>query len=155
MFPDAFIDNESLTDDNEIAEENGVDFVFDYTKGEHILKGTVEVCDKIESVRQYVQNVLRIPYNTYKVYTEGETESFGLSIFSYIGKKNIPMGYVNSELKREVTELLTKHPYISEVTKWSAQKAKKGLQIQFTVILSDDSEFEITEELPLTEATYV
>lgn len=47
------------------------------------------------------------------------------------------MGYLNSELKREVTQQLLRHPKISSVTGWRGKRERQGLAISFTVILVD------------------
>ena len=121
-----------------------MDFLFDYEAGQHIMKGSVLAeCGSLRKVRQYIETVLRTPSNVYKDYIKGETESFGLSIYNYIGRKVLPMGYINSELKREVTEHLLKHPLISEVKDWKGKREKRGLSIEFTVVLRDSSILEM------------
>ena len=143
MFPSVFIE-QSLTNDKEKTEDNGVDFLFDYETGQHVMKGSVlNECGSLRKVRQYIETVLRTPSNVYKDYIKGETESFGLSIYKYIGEKTLPMGYINSELKREVTEHLLKHPLISEVKDWKGKREKRGLSIEFTVVLRDSSILEM------------
>lgn len=144
MFPSAFIEPAAETTENEVT-DTGVDFFFDYETGQHIMKGSVlNECGDLRKVRQYVQNVLRTPSNVYKDYIKGETEAFGLSIYKYIGERNLPMGYINSELKREVTEHLLKHPMINEVKDWKAEREKRGLNIEFTVVLNNGEELEIS-----------
>ncbi len=151
MFPTIEVTENTATQTQEI--DNGVDFVFDYTTGQHVLKGLVKECSVIESVRQYISNVLRTPADRYKVYTEDESDSFGISVFNYIGTKNIPIGYINSELKREVTEQLLKHPNISDISNWVGKKEGRNLNISFTVTLIDSSIINISEEI--SEVNYV
>lgn len=137
MFPVDFIEN---TKNIETENEVGIDFVFDYEIGQHIMQNTVlKECTTLQSVQQYIQNVLRTKINSYKVYTVSEIESFGISIYEYLGQRRLPMGYLNSELKREVTENLLKHPLIASVSKWVGKREKQGLNISFTVILTDGS----------------
>lgn len=145
MFPSAFIEPATETAENEVT-DTGVDFFFDYETGQHIMKGSVlNECGDLRKVRQYVQNVLRTPSNVYKDYMKGETETFGLSIYKYIGERTLPMGYINSELKREVTEHLLKHPMIKEVKDWKAEREKQGLKVSFTAVLADSSLIAITD----------
>ncbi|MCI8805204.1 MAG: DUF2634 domain-containing protein [Clostridiales bacterium] len=151
MFPATKISENTSTDTEEI--DTGIDFVFDYTTGQHALKGLVKECSVIESVRQYISNVLRTPSDTYKVYTQDESDSFGISVFNYIGKKNVPIGYINSELKREVTEMLLRHPYITDVSNWTGERERKNLHVSFTVTLTDNSVINISEDI--TEMNYV
>ena len=145
MFPSAFVESVTETAENEVT-DTGVDFLFDYETGQHIMKGSVlNECEDLRKVRQYIQNVLRTPLNVYKDYMKGETETFGLSIYKYIGERTLPMGYINSELKREVTEHLLKHPMIKEIKDWKAEREKQGLKVSFTAVLKDSSLITITE----------
>lgn len=151
MFPNIFIEEATQSD---VTENTGVDFTFDYETGQHVLEGgNACLCDDLESIRQYIQNVLRTEAKVHKVYTKEESDVFGISLFEYIGNKVLPLGYINSELKREVTELLLKHPQIEEVKDWESQKIKKGLEVSFTVILTDGSLIETTQTI--TEVAYV
>ena len=144
MFPEDFVENNNVED----TEEVGTDFLFDYETGQHILKnGTLEECSEVESIKQFIQNVLRTKANSYKVYTEDETEVFGISIYDYIGTRKLPDGYLNSELKREVTETLLKHPFISEVKNWNGKRNKRGLEISFTTVLTDSTLIETSENV--------
>ena len=145
MFPNIFIEPVPETAEDE-AVGTGIDFLFDYETGQHIMKGAVlQECTNENTVRQYIQNVLRTKKNLYKVHTKGEKEAFGLSIYNYIGTRKLPMGYINSELKREVTELLLKHPMISEVKDWMGKREKRDLNISFTVVLTDGSVLETSQ----------
>jgi len=143
MFPDIFIELLPITDEEQ---DSGVDFLFDYETGQHVMNGSVlSECDDLRKVRQFIQNVLRTPANTYKDYVKGEKEVFGLSIYNYIGQRKLPAGYINSELKREVTENLLRHPMIVEVKDWTAKRERRGLNISFTVVLKSGSVVSITE----------
>lgn len=135
MFPNIFIE-ETATENSKTSV--GCDFVFDYETGQHLLQNSTLVkCLEIESVKQYIQNVLRTQANAYKVYTEDETDTFGISIYDYLGTRRLPMGYLNSELKREATEQLLRHPLISSVSNWIGTRERQGLHISFTVTLTD------------------
>lgn len=143
MFPSNFI--ETAITENE-TEETGIDFLFDYETGQHIMKGAVlKECDKLQTVRQYIQDVLRTKAKIYKVYSKDENDVFGISVYNYLGTRTLPDGYLNSELKREVTQLLLKHPLISEVKDWVGTRERRGLAISFTVVLTDGNLITISE----------
>lgn len=149
MFPDTFIE---ASEETEKISDSGIDFLFDYGTGQHIMKGSVlKECNDLQTVRQYIQNVLRTKANVYGVYTKNSNEVFGISIYDYIGLRTIPMGYINSELKREVTKFLLKHPSIKEVNEWKSKRVKRGLEISFTVVLNDGSVIK-TDETVSSEA---
>lgn len=145
VFPDDFIENTTTESENE---EVGIDFLFDYETGQHIMKNAdITECTTLQGVQQYIQNVLRTQANAYGVYVEGETDVFGISIYEHLGKRTLPMGYINSELKREVTENLLKNPLISNVSNWVGKREKRGLNISFTVTLTDGSVLETSENV--------
>lgn len=138
MFPNIFIEETSVNDETKNV---GCDFLFNYETGQHIMKNAVLVaCNTIQGVQQFIQNVLKTKINSYKVYTEGETETFGISIYDYLGQRTLPLVYLNSELKREVTEQLLKHPLVVSVIDWKGAREKRGLHISFTVTLIDGTE---------------
>lgn len=138
MFPNNIIEKSNTEN---TSENIGCDFLFDYDTGQHITKNAVLAeCTVIQGVQQFIQNVRRTKINSYKVYTEGETETFGISIYDYLGQRTLPLGYLNSELKREVTEQLLKHPIIVSVTDWKGTREKRGLHISFNVTLTDGTE---------------
>ena len=138
MFPTELIENANKVNE---TEEVGTDFLFNYETGQHIMNNAVLVeCTTIQGVQQFIQNVLRTQANMYGVYVKGETETFGISIYDYLGQRTLPLGYLNSELKREVTEQLLKHPLVESVTDWKGTREKRGLHISFTVTLADGTE---------------
>lgn len=138
MLPDNFIEKSNTEN---TTENVGCDFLFDYDTGQHIMNNAVLVeCTAIQGVQQFIQNVLRTQANIYGVYVKGETEAFGISIYDYLGQRSLPLGYSNSELKREVTEQLLKHTLIASVIDWKGTRGKRGLHISFTVTLADGTE---------------
>ncbi|MEI3162931.1 MAG: DUF2634 domain-containing protein [Lachnospirales bacterium] len=136
MFPTDY--TEMITEENETV---GCDFAFDYESGQHLLtNGSLEECSNIQGIKQFIQNVLRTKLNAYRVYIDGEIDNFGISIYNYLGQRTLPLGYLNSELKREVTEQLLKHTQISSVSNWQGKRERQGLSISFTVTLVDGTE---------------
>ncbi len=143
MFPKGFIEESNA---NTKEAELGVDFLFDYSTGQHIMSGGVPSNQSVFlGVKQFIENVLRTPVNEYKVYTKGENEVFGISVYKYIGERALPTGYLNSELKREVTENLLRHPMVSSVDNWKGEREKRDLKISFSVTLTDGSIINFSE----------
>lgn len=144
MFPTIHADldqlNKKLSQQQNSVKPLGKSCFFDYKTGQHkIIDGKTVLCSSVETIEQWIEKVLRTELNKYGIYIIDETENFGISIYRYIGEKNIPMGYVVSELKREITEQMLQHRYIKEVTDYQAIREKRGLHILFTTVL-------ITEE---------
>lgn len=137
MFPTNFLENTTAAAEETVP---GTDFLFDYSTGQHIMdKGAPAEQSVFLGVKQYIENVLRTPANTIGVYTKAETETFGISIYEHIGERKLPDGYLNSELKREVTENLLRHPLITEVRDWKAERTRRRLDVSFAVVLTDSS----------------
>ncbi len=140
MFPTIHTDleqlNQKLSQQQNSIKPLGKSCFFDYKTGQHkIIDGKAVMCSLVETMEQWIEKVLRTELNKYGIYTIDETENFGISIYRYIGEKNIPMGYIVSELKREITEQMLNHRYIKEVTDYQAMREKRGLHILFTTIL--------------------
>ena len=153
VFPNSFLEKE-ITEKQ--TEEVGADFIFDYSTNQHIMKNGIPEKESVFlGVKQYVENVLRTPANEYKVYTEDENEVFGISVYNYIGQRILPAGYLNSELKREVTENLLRHPLITEVKYRKGKREKRGLAISFSVVLKDDSVINFSEVINSEGVVYV
>lgn len=145
MFPIDFVGNVNAA---EVTEDTGCDFLFDYETGQHIMDNALLAeCTTLQSIKQYIQNVLRTQANVYGVYVQGETDVFGISIYEHLGSRSLPMGYLNSELKREVTENLLKHPRIVSVSEWKGEIEKRTLHISFTTTLSDGNIIKTDEDV--------
>ena len=114
----------------------GKTFLFDYRTGQHILTdGKLEVCMPDEAVSQWIEKVLRTEINKYGIYTVDESDEFGISVYEYVGKRKLHMGYVASELKREITEQLLKHRYIESIEDYKAEQINRSLHVIFTAVL--------------------
>lgn len=142
MFPEINTNIDRLSDINtntDYIEPLGKTFLFDFKTGSHkVIDGRLQECTLMESVAQWIEVILRTELNKYKVYTEDETEDFGISIYKYIGDRNIPLIYLASELKREIEEQLLKHRFIESITDYSTERVNRGLHIQFTVVLKNN-----------------
>lgn len=140
MFPSINTDleqlNQTLSKQQNSIKPLGKCCFFDYKTGQHtIIDGKPFYCSQSETIAQWIEKVLRTELDKYGVYTVDETDNFGISIYRFIGLKAIPMGYVASELKREITEQMMQHRYIKEITDYEAIREKRGLHILFTAVL--------------------
>lgn len=141
MFPEINTDIDRLSTINADTAEIkplGKSFVFNFKIGKHdIIDGRLKECTFVENISQWIEVILRTELNKYKIYTEDETEDFGISIYKYIGQRNIPLIYLSSELKREIEEQLLQHRFIESITNYSTERMNRGLHIQFTVVLKN------------------
>ena len=130
MFPTVYTDleklNQKLSQQQNSIMPLGKSCFFDYETGQHnIIDGKPVMCSLVQTMEQWI----------FCVFSIDEYENFGISLYRYIGEKNIPIGYVASELKREITEQMLQHRYIKEVTDYQAIREKRGLHILFTTVL--------------------
>lgn len=142
MFPNIKADLDEL---NKIISESyddirplGKTFVFNYKTGQHeLVDGNMVECSSDEAVAQWIEKVLRTELDKFEIYVEDETDEFGISIYRHIGKKTLNIGYIMSELKREITEQLLRHRYINYIEDYSAQLESRNrkLHITFTAVL--------------------
>lgn len=139
MFPKIEADLDKLNVELEKSKEIkplGKCYLFDYKTGQHkIVDGKLVECAPNEGVMQWIEKVLRTELNKYAIYTEDENEEFGISIHDYIGTKKFPMGYIASEIKREITQQLIQHRYIDRIEDYKVEQEKRGLNIIFTAVL--------------------
>lgn len=114
----------------------GKTFLFDYKTGQHILTdGKLKECTTNEAISQWIEKVLRTEINKYGIYTIDESDGFGISVYEYVGKRKLHMGYVASELKREITEQLLKHRHIESIEDYTAEQINRSLHVTFTAVL--------------------
>ena len=143
MFPEININIDRLSNintDTEYIEPLGKTFLFDFKTGTHkVIDGRLLECNLTESITQWIEVVLRTELNKYKVYTVDETEDFGISIYKYIGNRNIPLIYLASEHKREIETQIIKNRFIESITDYNTERVNRGLHIQFTVVLKNNN----------------
>lgn len=140
MFPRIKTDIEQLLEKTEVQKSNkiGKTYQFDYQKKAHmIIDGKFVECTSIEAIEQWVEKVLRTEKNKYKIYTEDEIEEFGISISQYIGMRNLPEGFIVSELEREITEQLKAHSMIEEIKDFKSNREKRGFLVSFKIELTN------------------
>lgn len=118
----------------------GKDFVFE--KGQHILNvgGTLQMCDDIGALKNWIRKVVETQIDVYEVYTRDEKEKFGVNIYEKLGTKN--RSYWLSECKREITEQLEKHELIDRVENFTVEIIKRKVVIIFVVTTTDDIKIE-------------
>lgn len=105
---------------------------FDYEKCQHVMKdGRFVECSPVESVAQYIEHVLRTEMGKYEVYTVDSCDDFGISVYRFIGSKELPKDYFASELKREITQQLEQHIYIDEIESYEYSFSGRRLNVSF------------------------
>lgn len=136
------------TTDNTDLPQMGKSFLFDFKTGDFVLKdGRLVEISGIEAVKVWIQKILKTEKYRYKVYEREDKNEYGIVLEDLIVGNNFPQSFVESELKREITGALTKHPMIKSLTDWKIEKKNPLLNISFKVNLLDGNNF--TQEVNL------
>lgn len=137
----------NITDNNDLP-YIGKSFLFDFENGDFILRDgrLVEVSDT-EALKVWIEKILRTEKYRYKVYEREDKKEYGVVLEDLIVGNNFPYSFVEAELKREITEALTKNPLIQFLSDWKIEKENPLLKISFKVNLKDKTSF--TQEVSL------
>lgn len=135
------------TNDTDLP-QMGKSFLFDFKAGDFVLRDgrPVEVSD-LEAVKLWIQKILRTEKYRSKVYEREDKNEYGVVLEDLIVGNNFPKVFVESELKREITTALKRHPMIKSLNDWKIEKKNPKLNISFKVNLSDGNNF--TQEVSL------
>lgn len=140
MFPVLEIINQNAAE-NEALSYEGKAFKFDFENNQYLVKdGKLVEITQEESVKQFISWSLKTQITKFQIYPK----DWGIDKDTFIGEKRLPQGFVNSELKRQIEEQLTKHPLINSITNFTHSKQNDKLTINFTVLTTFNS-------LPISE----
>lgn len=145
MFPiiDYDIEAEEAVDVEMMSTEIGRTPLFDFAKGEYVLKdGKIVECTQEEAVRQWVGFLIKTAAEKFTVYDDTD---FGTYIENYIGYKDA--AFVASEIKRELEEKVTMNRAISSIEDFEYDREKDRMRIKLTVIMVDESEVEVETDV--------
>jgi len=141
MFPSLDLDTVSSEITKEEKQTLGISFLFDFKKNEFVLQdGKMVKVGDVEAVKIWVEKVLRTDKFKFKIYEKDNTneDEYGVTIKKLIMGKRYPVGFIQSELKREITETMLKHPEISRIENFRASQEIATSKICFTTILKDN-----------------
>lgn len=135
------------TDDTDLS-EIGKSFLFDFAKGDFILRdGRLAEVSDLEALELWIEKILRTEKYRYKVYEREDENEYGVVLEDLIVGSNFPQAFVEAELKREISKALTKHWMIQSLSNWSIEKDNPVLKISFNVNLIDGNT--LTQEVNL------
>jgi len=122
-----------------LSNKIGKSFLFDFEKGDFVLKdGKLVVIEDNEAIKVWIEKVLRTEKFKFKVYEKEDTRlEYGVTLQDLIVGNNYPLEFIQSEMKREVTEALLKHPLIVGLDNWNIEKDNPILRISFKVLIKD------------------
>lgn len=146
MFPtdvQTYLTNEDM----EITERdartfNGTTFLFDFKKGDLVYRnGAPIIVEGQKALEIWIEKVIRTERFKFKIYDDVE---YGVTIEDLIGS-NLPYAFLDSEMKRELTESILKNPFIENLSEWKFEREGSLWTITFTVETVDGS-FEMEVE---------
>lgn len=128
----------------ETVTDLGKHIKFDFAAGEFVLiDGKTQLVDGDDALKIWIEKVLRTEKFRFKVYDRGGKEDeYGITLQDLIVGYNYPLAFYQSELTREITEALLKHPNISALANWNIIKSPPNLSISFQVIKADGTTIE-------------
>lgn len=133
-------------EDEEVLEEDvpkiGKSFLFDFKKGEFVLKdGKMVVLEGIEAMKMWILKVIRTEKFRFRIYESSEyeeDEQYGVTLEDLIGS-NFDREFIEAEIEREVTEALLLHEYIVSVDEWAFERDSKKMVVSFVVTTYDET----------------
>lgn len=108
----------------------GKSFLYDLDTGEFVLRdGKMIELNGIESLKMWIRKVIKTERFRFGIY---ENTEYGITLEDLIGS-NFPRSFIESEIKREVTSTLTRHPNIESIDGWKFERDGKWMRVNFRV----------------------
>lgn len=137
MFPEIVQLELPNTDPSETF-QMGKSFLFDFQTGDFVLKnGRLVEADKISAIKVWIEKVLRTEKFKFRIYDGTE---YGVQLEDLIGM-TLPFPFVESEMKREISTALLKHPDIESVSNIVVTREDSLLKVSFDVNLVNSDSF--------------
>ncbi len=128
-----------VTQETEQKKDLGKSFLFDFKKKDFILEnGRLIEIDGIKAIQVWIEKILRTQKFKWKIY---EGTDYGTTIEDLIVGHGYPKSFLESELKREITEALLKHRRIESLSEWEFKRESDKLHVLFKVNLKDGETF--------------
>jgi hypothetical protein len=130
---------------SETIATSGRVFLFDFVTKQHVFKdGKPVEATYYQAIQQWLTILIITESDKYEIYKDS---GFGLSINQFIGRRDIPIGVINSELKRQIEEKSILHPEIIEIQNFTITREDGQITISFNVITRQGSLVDINVNL--------
>lgn len=107
-------------------------FLFDFEAQSYVLKdGQLVEASYEQAIQQWVSMLLITELDKYRVY---EGTEFGISLAQFIGRKDIPLATITSEVSRQIQEKCVMHPEILECDNFEISRGTDFATLNFDVI---------------------
>ncbi|WP_338841859.1 DUF2634 domain-containing protein [Paenibacillus glucanolyticus] len=128
MFPELAFDE---TEETLPAASMGKVFLFDFNEQRYVLKdGKPVEATYEEAIKQWVAMVLITETDKYPVYGP----EFGIGLAKFIGRKDIPLATITSELGRQITETIVLHPEVTGIEDLTVQRGDGKAILSFNIL---------------------
>ena len=130
LFPEA-LDFEA----EEASKNLGKSFLFDFDKKQFVMeKGSPKTATKKESIQNWLELLIRTYLDSVDVY---KGTGFGMEIKDLIGKRDVPIGFIESEIERELKEKINLNPAIEDLGYFDFKRYTNSILIEFSIILKN------------------
>lgn len=130
MFPTVEINEEELNTGTS-EKTLGKVFLFDFNNKRHVLRdGKPVEATYDEAIRQWLTMLLITEANKFKVYKDS---GFGVEFLQFIGRRDLPVGVIVSEIKRQLEEKALEHPEIEGLSDFEIVRKNNIASISFSV----------------------
>ena len=139
MFPNS----PDITLDNKSDISSGTkSYLFDFTTGDFIVRdGKLIECDGIESIKVWIEKILRTEKDRYPIYDNTE---YGCHLEDLIIGNSYTAEFIEAELKREIEDALKQNPRITSVTNFKISRNKNAITVTPEVVLNDEGRNTVT-----------
>lgn len=148
MFPELSLDDAVEEEKKPASIEQGRTFLYDFDKGDFVVKdGRLVEVDNKEAVRVWIEKAFKTDKFKFEVYEEDEgVDEYGTILKKLIQGRKVPQFFLQSEIKREVEELLQKNIEIDRMENFRTDQKGAALYIYFTVILKSNDSLDMEVE---------
>lgn len=106
-------------------------YLFDYDQGDFVRQdGKLVELTGEEAIKSWIEKVLRTSKTESRIY-KGET--YGTTYRDLIMGSSFPKDFIDSEVKRDITEALLEHPAIQDVDNFELLYDEDVIKIRFKV----------------------
>jgi hypothetical protein len=129
MFPDITLPPEGA---NTLPSPSlGKVFLFDFEDRRYVLvDGKPVEATYEQAIQQWVTLLLITELDQYPIYTGTD---FGMQFKHFIGRRDLPIGIVNSELRRQLEEKALQHPEITGIDNMTVTRVENKARFSFQV----------------------
>lgn len=128
MFPELTISDEETLPNSTL----GKVFLFDFAEQKYVLRdGKPVEASYEEAIKQWMAMLLITERDKYNVYSGTD---FGIELAKFIGRKDIPMATITSEVSRQISETAVLHPEVTGIENVTVTRANGTAILQFDVM---------------------